>query len=382
MIRILAFCDYFQPPMGGGAEIVSAEVYERLAKSEQFDITVITGVPGWSRGESTAEAAVKVERRWAFDLSRFVGGQFSLSPGVLFSTWRQMRRHRPDVIHASSIHFVGSSVGAIASFLWKVPLVTTCHLSGLDALPPRTRFLASLYERIFGRFILRRSASVIAVSGAVRDHLLSSGTEPGRVTVVENGVDTDRFRPGDEGPGEESSGTGPRVAFVGRLIANKAPLELLEAVTGLEDSPWQLDMVGDGPLLDEVEKIAARDERVHVLGHRTDVEHILGEADVFVRTSTTEGRSLAILEAMAAGCAVVASDIPANAEMICDGINGLLVPPGDTPALTRALRSLLADRELRERLGRAAREDALAVSWETTAEATGAILVAAAAGAP
>jgi colanic acid/amylovoran biosynthesis glycosyltransferase len=379
VIRVLAFCDYYEPPMGGGAEIVSAEVYERLAGAGQFDITVVSGVPGRSRSSAAdTEGAVKVQRRWALDLSRLIGGQFSLSPGVLWSTIRQMRTHRPDVVHASSIHFVGSFVGALAAWMWRVPLVTTCHLSGLDALPPRTRFLASFYERLVGRFILGRSSAVIAVSGAVRDHVVSSGTDPQHVVVVENGVDTDRFQPGERGAAT-STDAPVRIAFVGRLIANKAPLELIEAVSELETACWQLDVAGDGPLHGEIEAAALRDHRIHALGHRTDVEAVLAEADIFVRTSTTEGRSLAILEAMAAGCAVVASDIPANSEMISDGHNGLLVRAGDVAALSKALQSLLVDPHLRQRLGEAARADALAVSWDSTAEATGAVLAQAAA---
>jgi len=365
--RVLAFCDYYQPPMGGGAEIVSAEVYERLAASEEFDITVVSGVPG-RRQEALDDGQVRVLRSRGFDLSRLIGGQFSMAPGLPVSAWRAWRRSRPDVVHASSIHFVGSLVGAILASVRRVPLVTTCHLSGLDALPERTRRMAGLYEKTVGRFILRRSTRVIAVSDAVRDHVVTLGVDPSSIDVVVNGVDAERFSPA------ATDGGALRIAFVGRLIANKAPLELLDAVAAIDEPEVEILVAGAGPLADEIEMRARADRRIRVLGHLSDPQDVLNTSEIFVRTSTTEGRSLAILEAMAAGCAVVVSDIAANAEMVRHGETGLLVPPDDVGALRDALQQLLDDDELRQRLGAAARREAERTSWATTSSGTGAVL--------
>jgi glycogen(starch) synthase len=374
---VLAFCDYYERPMGGGAEIVSAEIYERLAASDRFDIVVVSGVPG-RRTTEPDRTPVEVLRCASVDLSRLIGGQFSMAPTLPFAAWRAVRRRRPDVIHASSIHFVGSLVGAVVAWLSRIPLVTTCHLSGLDALPPRTRRLASLYERLFGRFILRRSARVIAVSETVRDHILTLGVDPDLVEVVVNGVDADRFHP--EQDAQDRSDGGLTVAFVGRLVANKAPIELLDAVARLPHPALRVAIVGDGPLAEEVSTRAAADPRIDALGHRSDVETVLNRSDVFVRTSTTEGRSLAILEAMAAGCAVIVSDIPANAELVEHDVTGLLVPPGDVDALAAAIARLADEPDLRQRLGAAARAAAETASWEATAVRTGELLADAAGG--
>ena len=98
------------------------------------------------------------------------------------------------MIHASSIHFFGSLVVAAAvARATRIPLVTTAHLSGLDALPPRTRRLAALHERTLGRFILSSSSSVIAVSNSVADHIAGLGVADTDIHVVENGVDSSSF---------------------------------------------------------------------------------------------------------------------------------------------------------------------------------------------
>lgn len=369
-LHVLAFCDYMQEPMGGGAEIVSTEIYRRLEAAAGFDVHVLSGVVG---GGGIPPAGVSVESARAIDLSRVIGGQLSVAPTLPWRAFRAFRRRRPDVIHASSLHFFGSLVGAAVAALTKTPLVTTCHLSGLDALPPRTRRLAALHEAMLGRFILGRSRRVIAVSSAVRDHVVATlGVDAHKVVVVENGVDSARFAPAGRGDDRFV------VAFVGRLIQNKGPLELVEAFRQLEDPDAELRIAGQGPLGDAVAAAAAGDERIRLLGHQSDVPAILGDADVFVRCSTTEGRSLAILEAMAAGCAVVASDIEANAELIDHDHTGVLVPPGDVQGLALALKRLANERDRCAALGRRARAEAETSSWDGATEATADVLMEAA----
>lgn len=375
MTRVLAFCDYFEAPMGGGAEIVSAEVYGRLVASEAFDITVVSGVPGRRRvSPMTFPPATKlprVIRSRGLDLSRLLNAQLSIAPGLARSAFSEVRKQRPDVIHASSIHFFGSLLGAAIARLKKIPLVTTCHLSGLDALPRRTRVLASIYERTCGRFILHRSQRIIAVSETVRNHVIDLGVEPEKVEVIENGVDVERFAPGLR---DEST---VQVAFVGRLISNKGPMEVLDAIGQLDSPKLRMVFAGAGPLADEIAEHDLNDPRVQYLGHREDVHELLAKSHIFLRPSTSEGRSLAILEAMAAGCAVIASDIAANSELVDHGRTGILVPAGDVSALRDALAELVEDRSLRERLGNAARAQVLGATWEATSEATGRVLAGA-----
>jgi glycosyltransferase involved in cell wall biosynthesis len=132
---------------------------------------------------------------------------------------------------------------------------------------------------------------------------------------------------------------------------------LLRAAAELPEAVFAF--AGDGPLRPELEREAARlgvEDRVRFLGHREDVPDLLAASDVFALPSLYEGSSLALLEAMAAGRAVVSSSIGGTAELIEDGANGLLVPPGDVGALSSAIRRLLRDDGLRARLGAEGRD--------------------------
>ena len=138
------------------------------------------------------------------------------------------------------------------------------------------------------------------------------------------------------------------MGFLGRLVRNKGPevavRALAEAVrTGVDAS---LSVVGEGPERANLERLAAREgvrDRVRFEGYRPDPETWLRGVDVLVRPSVTEGMPLGVLEAMAAGVVVVASDVPGNASLVRDGDSGLLVRTGDHAALARALQRLSRD---------------------------------------
>ena len=144
---------------------------------------------------------------------------------------------------------------------------------------------------------------------------------------------------------------------LGRLDEQKGYPVLFEAATLLPNAVFAL--AGEGPERRGLEALAAGlgiADRVHFLGHRTDIPRLLAACDVFALPSLYEGTSLAVLEAMAARRAVVSSAIGGTDELIDDGESGLLVPPGDAPALAAAIGRLLADRGLRESFGARARE--------------------------
>jgi glycosyltransferase involved in cell wall biosynthesis len=151
------------------------------------------------------------------------------------------------------------------------------------------------------------------------------------------------------------------VLSVGRLRAPKDFTTLVRAVAACEPGSVRLQIAGDGPDRDRVAGEIARlglGAAVELLGARDDVQDLLAAADIFVLSSRSEGMPMTVLEAMAAGLPVVASAVGGVPEAVGDGETGTLVPPGDPDALGRALAVLVADAELRDRLGAAGRRRA------------------------
>jgi glycosyltransferase involved in cell wall biosynthesis len=170
--------------------------------------------------------------------------------------------------------------------------------------------------------------------------------------VIPNAVDV------DAAPRARLEGDPPRIVTVGRLAAPKDALTLVRALAALGPLPFRAVLVGDGPDRAEVEA-AVRSlglaDRVELAGSRADVPDLLAAADLFVLSSRSEGAPFSILEAMAAGLPVVASEVGGVAELVAHGETGLLVPAGDPAPLADALRTLLVDPGLRSRLGAAGR---------------------------
>ena len=221
-----------------------------------------------------------------------------------------------------------------------------------------------------------RVAEVHCVSEDSRRHQLALGVPPAAARLVRNGVDLARSGAGDGPAARRAIGLGadaPLVVMVARLEPGKRPLDALEAFAraAAERPDAALAFVGVGPLESRLRARAAElglAERVHLLGFRDDVADWLAAATAYVLPTESEGLSLALLEAMAAGCAIVSTRCAGVTELLADGTTACLTPVGDVAAQAGALRRLLADPALRRRLGAAAREAAAAYSVERTVD--------------
>ena len=196
-----------------------------------------------------------------------------------------------------------------------------------------------------------------AISGCVAEQLLAGGVAPGRVVLIPSAVDPAELAPGrPRGAVRDELGAGPDEVIVlalGALVKRKGHDVLLDALDRLDPRPivW---IAGDGEERKALELKAGRlGDRVRLLGKRADVADLLGAVDLVAMPSRAEGLGVAALEAMAAGRAVVASAVGGLAEVVVEGRTGLLVPPGDAPALAAALGRLVEDADLRTRLGAA-----------------------------
>lgn len=367
-MKVLALCDHFSAASSGGAERVATEVYSRLVGTGNVDLTVLAVLR--SGHEALGVPGARVVGLAGHDLSGVVGAELLLARGLRRRALALHDETSPDLIHANGLHFQGSAVAAWLARRTGTPLVTTAHLGDLGALSPKLRVGGTVWDATLGAWILRTSATTVAVSHSVAEHVARLGAD--RVVVAPNGVDHDRYRPAER-PGLRDPRQPLRAVFVGRLIDNKGPQVAVEALAiarrrGLDVT---LDVLGDGPLRTRLEARAADlgvAAAVTFHGHVGDVGAHLRRSDVLLRPSYTEGLPLAVLEGMACGLPVICSTVPGNTEVVQDGRSGLHTPPGDPRAVADALTLLGDDRERLHRYGSAAIAVARAHTWERSAQ--------------
>ncbi len=256
---------------------------------------------------------------------------------------RLLRRARIDLVHGHLTR--GAHYAAIGGRLAGRPSIATAHSTNAG--------------KHFGGV-----DRIIAVSDAVRDFLLQRGYPSERITRIHNGV-ADTPPPDEQARGELRHRLGIpagriAVACVARFIPDKGQDIALRALAHRPDPRLHAYLIGDaatpwGRQMQELARRPGLDGRVHFLGQRDDLPHLLGAMDIVVLPSRREAISLALLEACSLGCAIVASRTGGIPEVIEHERNGLLCPTGDHEALAAALARLAADPALRARLGQAAR---------------------------
>lgn len=272
---------------------------------------------------------------------------------------RIIRERRIDIVHASSYH--PSLYARIAGLLAGRPVM----LEYDHTIREKRRFQRVLFNKLLSRF----TDAHVAVATQVAEHVRAwYGYAAEKVHVIHNGVDTERFQPAqDKVAAKEAVGLDPSRPVIG-MVARLDPLkgcgDFFQAVSSLRDSfDAQWLVVGAARNREEEETVLASADAcgvrdcVQFLGLRRDIPQLLAAFDLYVFPTLKEGFPNSLLEAMAAGCAVVASDFPGNLEVARHERNALIVPMGDAEALTQAMRRLLLDRDLATRLGVQARRD-------------------------
>jgi glycosyltransferase involved in cell wall biosynthesis len=262
-----------------------------------------------------------------------------------------VRRLRPAVFHAQRPWPIESEAWLAAARLCGVPAVVTTE----QLFPARLPRGGVLRERMLDPLLHVRIAVSEHVARRVRE---TFGTPPHRVAVVLNGIEPAPYEASaDPALRQALCPAGqPLVLTVAHLRAQKGLDVLVRAAADVPHAVFAI--VGEGPDREALERAIAAaglGERVILLGSRQDVPRLLASCDIFVLPSRYEGLPLAVLEAMAAGRAVVATAIGGTSEAITDGDHGLLVPPDDAVALGAAIARLLGDPEGAQRMARRAR---------------------------
>ncbi len=308
--------------------------------------------------------------------------ELHMREGHDFDCYRRLRKClkqlRPDIVHSRNI-------AALEAQLFTLGLGGLKRVHGehgreiFDLDGSNWKYLAL---RKFMRLFIDR---YIAVSRDLEQWLTASvGIPPGRILQIYNGVDHERFAPGAAKPlallpkswqtldGMLIAGT------VGRLTPVKDQQILLRAVASLRGKHPELAerlrviLVGDGPLRADIERLLAQlglQDAVWLTGDRADVPELLKLMDVFLLPSLGEGISNTVLEAMASGCPIIATEVGGNVELVDNGSTGALVPVGDQGALEHAMLTLLSDEQDRREQGLNARQKVCRdFDWERTVE--------------
>ncbi|HUV36312.1 MAG TPA: glycosyltransferase [Patescibacteria group bacterium] len=284
-------------------------------------------------------------------------------PGAFFRLYRLFRGERGSILYALDHHdalFWGGLASRAAGVRWRVTPVHSTGLWGKEGSFTRTdRLVLPMYDR------------VVALSAAHADYITrQGGIEPSRVAVINNGVDAGRFKPvgsrRERDLVRESLDLAPYdfvVAIVAALRPEKNHEMFLRAAAEFRSRGGRgvFLVVGDGKEAGELHGLArelALGNAVRFMGARDDIPAILAASDVSVLCShpIVETFPLSVLEAMACGIPVVVTAVGSIPEMITDGREGLMIPPGDVGALAEALLDLGRDTVLRDGMGKRARE--------------------------
>lgn len=360
-MRVLCL-NYEYPPLGGGSSPVTRRLSRALVERGHEVDVVTMGFEGLPRRE--VDGGVRVFRVAAFrgrkELSR-VHELASYLPGA-WARARRLHRERPyDVCHAHFLLPTGLVPYGLAGRGTFPPYVVTSHGSDVPGYnPDRFRLLHRLTPPLLER-IGRRASAVIVPSEAQAD--LIRRRVPGlasRLLRIPYGVDTDGLRP-------ESKERSILVAT--RLFERKGVHDVLEALRSGAGEGFRLHVAGDGPERGRLERLA--EERglaaeFHGWLDREPMDTMFRKARIFVLATTIDNFPSSLLEAMAAGCAIVTTRAGGCPEVVGDA--AVLVEPGDVGALRRAIAGLVRDESRCRELGVRARARAVRrFGWDAVA---------------
>jgi glycosyltransferase involved in cell wall biosynthesis len=287
--------------------------------------------------------------------TEIIGKRWKVDP---FSFWR-LRRHikhlRPQIVHTWL--FAANAYGRQAALAAGVPQI----VAGERCVDPWKSPLQLSIDRV----LAKRTDRIVTNSTGVKEFYVGRGLPDDKFVVIPNGIAPPVItEPLSRDELLEQLGLPPKarlIGAVGRLWPQKRVKDLIWAADLLKSTrdDTYLLIVGDGPQRWRLERYREQNEitdRVHFLGERPDVPRLMSHFDVLWLASEYEGQSNAIMEAMAAGVPVIATDIPGNRDLVVPESTGYLVPLGDRFEFTRHTHWILDDESLRRRLGDAGRQ--------------------------
>jgi glycosyltransferase involved in cell wall biosynthesis len=344
-----------------GGPAIHAILLTEALNDATFSSTLVTGTTAAHEGDFLQLAVARGVRPVVLpELGREVNPTDDLL--ALAKTVRLFRALRPDVVHTHMAK--AGTIGRLAARLCGVPVVVhTYHGHVFHGYfgPTQTRVFVAI-ERALARLTTR----IVVVGERQRDEIAGYGVAPSaKLLPIPLGLELGRFLDAERHRGElrRELGLGPAVPLVGivaRLVPIKAHEDFLRAAATIHGvlPEARFLVVGDGERRAGLERLADElglRDAVRFLGWRQDLPRVYADLDVVALASRNEGSPVALIEALAAARPVVATAVGGVPEVVLDGETGLLAPPGQPAALAAAIRRLLADRMLADRLRAAGR---------------------------
>jgi glycosyltransferase involved in cell wall biosynthesis len=367
-VKILVL-NYEFPPVGGGGGRACADLCQALA-ARGHEIRVLT---------SHARGLPRQERLDGYQVKRVLTGRRSYARASLtsmaayimngfFPGLSILREWKPELIH---VHFAVPT-GILAYFLSRLrhlPYILTAHLGDVPGgVPEKTdRWFRFIYP--FTPRIWKEADLVIAVSDYTRELALKHYDID--IRVIPNGV---KLPEDYQRPDQLQISNPPRIIFAGRFQPQKNLIFLIEALGQVKDLPWICTLIGDGPQREAIEEKINQlglVGRVHLTGwiHTEEVWQALGESDLLVMPSLSEGLPVVGVHALAHGLAIVANQAGGLSDLVEDGGNGRLCPVGDEACFINALRLTLEDSDTLREFRRASLARAQRYNIEHVADA-------------
>ncbi|HTX87207.1 MAG TPA: glycosyltransferase [Candidatus Nanoarchaeia archaeon] len=317
---------------GAGAERLVVDLAKFLDR-EKFAVAVICLKAGgaWTEELARAKIPVQIVNRGnypiVFDFFRLV---------------KIIKQAAPDIVHT---HLFGADIyGRLAAKLAGVKkIISTEH---------NLNYSEGAGKRFLKKKTAILAAVIVAVSESVKKYLIErEGVPAGKIRVIYNGVDIEKFRYNERKYEQKSAGL--VIGSIGRLEPQKDFPTLIKAMAEIKGAECRI--IGAGGERKKLARLIAElslADKVKLLGWQKDTSTFLKQTDIFVLPSRWEGFGIVILEAGLSGLPVIGSRVDGIAEIIADGQDGLLFEPGNSAELARKIKSLQADPALRERLGK------------------------------
>jgi len=344
--------NYEFPPLGGGAATATKHLLEEFSGKEDSNIDLITSsASGYDEEQFSQNIRIYKLNVGKKELHYWTQKEIlSYSLQAIKLIKKLVRSKKYDLCHA----FFGVPCGAIAYlFRKKIPYIVSLRGSDVPGYNKRFSihyiFLTPLIKRIW-----KRSKAVIANSLGLKELALKSSPKQ-EISIIYNGIDADKFKPGLRNSGKIN------ILTVSRLIRRKGVRYLIEAIPLVlkKDKNIKLTIVGGGNQEQELQGLVKElsisdyvDFKAYV--NREKINKIYSDSDVFVLPSLNEGMSNTILEAMASGLPIISTNTSGGLELIRE--NGILVPMEDSESIANAILRIINDKELRAYMGKKSRE--------------------------